>query len=242
MQHSLTRFIVGFLSGLLGMLAGWVGLAACVMAVAGPDRDGGLAMGAFFNIGPLGGVVGFAAGVLLFLKLGQVSPNPSSGAPAGGALRSARKSVSPVFAALVLVVTAGLGWWGWYEFIRSPYLTHGFMTLELQFRLPAGAEFPPDASEVHVTVEEGEQTAEVSLGRRWRGTDGDRRVILASASLMRKTSRRIVTLELPGAPEQTWRLDLASDPDPMTDYSSWRFPLTPVGGKIEMNFRLTSDR
>jgi hypothetical protein len=50
------RFIIGFLSGVLGMLAGWAGLAALVISLAGPDRDGGLAMGAFFNIGPIGGI------------------------------------------------------------------------------------------------------------------------------------------------------------------------------------------
>ena len=34
------RFILGFLSGVIGMLAGWFGLAALVIALAGPDRDG----------------------------------------------------------------------------------------------------------------------------------------------------------------------------------------------------------
>ena len=38
------RFIIGFLSGVLGMLAGWFALAALVIAVSGPDRDGGIAI------------------------------------------------------------------------------------------------------------------------------------------------------------------------------------------------------
>ena len=51
------RFIIGFLSGVLGMLAGWSGLALLVVTLAGSERDdGGTAMGAFFNIGPIGGV------------------------------------------------------------------------------------------------------------------------------------------------------------------------------------------
>src|SRR5690242_2556844 len=139
MQHPLMRFVIGLLSGVLGMLAGWTGLAALVIALAGPDRDGGLAMGAFFNIGPLGGLLGFAAGVLFFIKIGQIkthqvaqvtssaAADSSNAAPAAGQTR-----VSPVFAVAVLAITAGLGWWGWYELIRSPYLTHGFMTLHLQ--------------------------------------------------------------------------------------------------------------
>jgi hypothetical protein len=62
-----------FSVGVLGMPAGWTGLAAVVIALGGPDREGGLAMGAVFDIGPIGGLIGFAAGVLLFVKFGQIS-------------------------------------------------------------------------------------------------------------------------------------------------------------------------
>jgi hypothetical protein len=238
------RFILGFLSGVIGLLAGWFGLAALVIGLAGPDRDGGVAMGAFFNIGPIGGVVGFAAGVLLFIWKGLVS----QGTPSPDAERSdaapapARTRVSPTFAAAVLVIAGGLAWWAWYELIRSPYLTHGFMTLELQFRLPPGMALPPDVTDVHIAVEEGQQHAGVMLGARWHGTDGDRRVILASATLSRKTSRRVVNLDIPDVPEQTWQLNLPGDPDPTPGYSPWRFPSSTSAPKIEMNFRLTADR
>jgi hypothetical protein len=150
--------------------------------------------------------------------------------------------VSPIFAGAVLLITAGLAWWGWYEFIRSPYLTHGFMTLQLQFRLPSRMSLSPQASDVHITVGEGQQLADITLGRSWHGTDGDRRVILAGASLMRKARQRTVTLEFPGIPEQAWQLDLASDPDPTPGYSPWRFPSRASAAKIEMNFRLTANR
>src|SRR5258708_2911338 len=117
------RFILGFLSGALGLLAGWSGLAVLVIALAGPDRDGGLAMGAFFNIGPIGGVVGFIAGVLLFIKFGLVSrdatpsdqaTSSSDAARSGTASASTRARVSKIFAVAVLALTAGLAWWGWY--------------------------------------------------------------------------------------------------------------------------------
>ncbi len=150
--------------------------------------------------------------------------------------------MSPTFAVAVLVLAGGLAWWGWYELIRSPYLTHGFMTLELQFRLPPGMALPPNATDVHIVLEEGQQQAGVMLGERWHGTDGDRRVILASATLSRKTSRRVVNLEFPGVPEQTWQLDLPSDPDPTPGYLPWRFPNGTSTPKIEMNFRLSADR
>jgi hypothetical protein len=269
------RFILGFLSGVLGLLAGWSGLAALVMGLAGPDRDGGVAMGAFFNIGPIGGLAGFVAGVMLFIKFGIVSQgSPPSGAepsdtqPSGTAQpdtappdtvppdtvqsdtvqsrtapAAARTRVSPVFAVAVLAITSGLGWWGWYEFIRSPYLTHGFMKLELQFKLPPGMALPGEATDVHITVAEGQQTADVLLGPSWHGTVGDRRVILASATLDRKTSRRVVSLSLPGVAQlQSWQLDLATDPDPTPGYSPWRLASPTSDPKIEMNFSLSADR
>jgi len=238
------RFIIGFLSGVIGLLGGWFGLAALVIGLSGPDRDGGVAMGAFFNIGPIGGLVGFVAGVLLFTRIGiasQGTPSPdaerSDAAPV-----SVQTRLSPAFAVAVLVLAGGLGWWAWYELIRSPYLTHGFMTLELQFRLPVGMALPPAATDVRIAVEEGQQNTDVMLGALWHGTDNDHRVILASATLNRKTRRRVINLELPGVPEQTWQLDLPSDPDPTPGYSPWRFSSSTSAPKVEMNFRLNADR
>ena len=238
------RFILGFLSGVIGLLAGWFGLAALLIGLSGPDRDGGVAMGAFFNIGPIGGLVGFVAGVLLFIKKGIVSQgtSPPDAERSDAAPAPAPTRVSSTFAVAVLVLAGGLAWWAWYELIRSPYLTHGFMTLELQFRLPPGMALPPDVTDVHIAVEEGQQHAGVVLGALWHGTDGDRRVILASATLSRKTSRRVVNLEFPGVAEQTWQLDLPSDPDPTPGYLPWRLPSSTSAPKIEMNFRLSADR
>ena len=73
------RIILGLLSGLLGALAGWFGLALLVISLAGSGRDGGVAMGAFFLIGPIGGLVGLIAGVLLFIKIGIVRQSRCGG-------------------------------------------------------------------------------------------------------------------------------------------------------------------
>jgi hypothetical protein len=245
------RFIIGFLSGALGLLAGWSGLAALVIAIEGPDRDGGLAMGAFFNIGPIGGLIGFVAGVLLFIKIGQTSVGQASVGQApvdqtaidqvSTAPVPIQRRVSRIYAIAVLVISAGLGWWGWYEFIRSPYLSHGYMTLQLQFRLPSGMALPSDVKDVHIAMHEGKQQTDVLIGRAWHGTDGDHRVILASASLSYKTSRRVVDLEIPGIPEQTWQLDLSSDPDPTPGYTPWRNSSGTSDPKVEMNYRLSAD-
>lgn len=74
------RVVLGLLAGLLGLLAGWFGLAMLVIGLAGPDRDGGIAMGAFFQIGPFGGLVGCLAGVWLFARFsGRRAPPPAAG-------------------------------------------------------------------------------------------------------------------------------------------------------------------
>jgi hypothetical protein len=94
---------------------------------------------------------------------------------------------------------------------------------------------------LHIQVSEGGQYADVMLGAAWHGHDGDRAVILATASLSDKTSSRIVSLDLPGIGEQTWRLTLSSDPDPTPGYTAWRLADTPSATKIEMNYRLRAD-
>jgi MFS family permease len=237
------RFILGLVSGLLGMLAGWFGLAFLLISVLGPDRDGGTAMGAFFNIGPIGGLIGFIAGIWLFSKIGVVQERPPApDAEKSNAAPRPQTRISRPFAVAVLVLAGGLAWWAWYELIRSPYLTHGFMTLDLQFRLPPGMVLPPSSDDVQIAVSEGEDHAIVLLGESWRAHDGDRKVILATASLSQKTSQRVVSLNLPGVPEQNWRLDLSYDPDPTPGYSDWRLPSSASTTKIELNFRLRADR
>src|SRR3977135_3748427 len=106
------RVGLGFLSGVVGMLAGWFGLAFLVIALAGPDRDGGVAMGAFFNIGPFGGLIGFGVGVWLFAKFGLVaqgasfaaalSSEPASASSHGVAVAPVTARISRAFAVVVL--------------------------------------------------------------------------------------------------------------------------------------------
>ncbi|HWK97234.1 MAG TPA: hypothetical protein VNR39_17600 [Pseudolabrys sp.] len=236
------RFIIGFLAGVLGALAGWFALAMLVIGISGPDRDGGIAMGAFFNIGPIGGVIGFIAGVLLYRKFGEKRTAPQADAGQPGTAAPPRKRVSRPFAIVVVAILAVLAWWAWYELIRSPYLTQGFMTLNLQFRLPSGMALPPDPAGIRIAVQEGSQTLEPALGPSWHGTDEGRRVILAHVTLSLKTSGRTVTLELPGVPQQTWPLELSRDPGPMPGYSDWKLASGRPAPAIEMNYRLRADR
>jgi hypothetical protein len=246
------RIVLGFLSGFVGMLGGWFGLALLVIALAGGDRDGGIAMGAFFGIGPFGALVGFGVGVWLFVKFGLVAPSappvaapsaePASAPSPQAAAAPARRPISRPFAIVVLAIVGGLAWWAWYEFIRSPYLTHGYMTLALQFKLPENMAPPAEAKDVQVLLDEGGQLwpGYVNEGG-WRGHQGSRIVILANATMTYKASRRTITLTMPGIPPQSWPLDLASDPDPTPDYTEW-LPSRDAPNAIELNYRLTADR
>ncbi|MGY8636103.1 hypothetical protein RAD15_26890 [Bradyrhizobium sp. 14AA] len=237
------RFILGLLSALLGMLAGWSALAALVIALAGPDRDGGIAMGAFFNIGPIGGIAGLIAGIWLFMRFGLVrhaAPQPAAETSDAPPRRATRLSLP--FAIPVLLIAAGLAWWGWYELIRSPNLSHGFMTLQVEFRLPAGMTLPDKEADVQIEVEEAQGYANAMLPANWRAHDGDRRAIIATASLMYKTRHRAVSLTLPGVPTQRWSIDLPSDPDPTPGFSPWRVASEASPTGIEMHFRLSADR
>lgn len=243
------RIILGLISGLLGLLAGWFGLAFLVIAVVGADREGGVAMGAFFDIGPIGAVIGFAVGVWLFVKFGLVAPVVAAPAPsmapspaAAPAPAPTKTRISRPFAIAVVAIACGLAWWGWYELIRSPYLTHGYMNLELQFRLPAGMTAPEDDKEVRILLDEDGHFWPGNLNAGgWRAHQGDRAVILAGVTMSYKAWRRTVTLSMPGAPDQTWSIDLPNDPDPKPDFSGWR-PSSSAPDAIDLNYRLTADR
>lgn len=237
------RYLLALLSGLLGALAGWVALAALVISLAGPDRDGGIAMGAFFQIGPIGGVLGFIAGVALFLGIGIVhTPQaPSDTTPSTASAPPPSTRISRPFAIVTVAIVAGLAYQGWYEFIRSPYLSRGFMTLALQFKLPPNTPLPTDVADVHISAREAGRQAEILIGRAWHGHLGNQQVILASTDLSLKTRTRAVSLELPGLPRQTWILDLSTDPAPTDGFTAFTPPSNGALPAVEMNYRLTAD-
>ena len=180
----------------------------------------------------------------MFVKMGVVRGVASSPNTMQSDISSppVRTRISLPFVVAVILTFAVLAWWGWYELIRSPYLTHRFMTLDLQFRLAPSAALPSDVNDVHIDVAEGEMHEVVTLDDKWRCHNGNHHGILARASLSYKTSRRVVSLELPGIPEQIWQLDLTSDPDPTLSYSQWRLPSTQSATGVEMSYRLSADR
>jgi len=151
--------------------------------------------------------IGFGVGIWLFVKFGLVaqgaafaiapSSEPASASSPTVTVAPATARISRPFAVVVLAIVGGLAWWAWYEFIRSPYLTHRYMTLALQFRLPAGMTASAEAKDVQIVLDEGGHRWPAYLNEAgWRGHQSNREVILASVSMMYKTSRRVVTLSV----------------------------------------------
>lgn len=94
------RFMLETLAGIVGGLVSWVVVgfvAAQVLTTLKGDREGAAAMGGFFVIGALGGVVGFAVSFWLarrYLERGATTPS------------------TPTFVAMLLAfaLVLGLGW------------------------------------------------------------------------------------------------------------------------------------
>ena len=107
--------VVAFLTGVLGMAAGWIGLVLLVVSTLPMGNDGGGAMAAIFFMGPIGVVAGFVAGVLAFRRFGLARPAAPEGEPDP---ESAARRLSPPFAVVVTTLTAVLLGWAWSEVLR----------------------------------------------------------------------------------------------------------------------------
>jgi MFS family permease len=233
--------LFGFVGLILGLIAGAVtgfGVGSvCVEIFQVSKFEGGAGMLVFYTFTPAGAIIGGILGAWLLGRLGMK--------------KDAEPRISRRFAFVILAIAAGLVWWAWYEFIRSPYLTHGAdaeMTLSMQFRLPPAITLPGRSDDLELAVNDGDGHASVYYGERWLGAgkwyvlDGDRQVLLASAELNQITCWRKVSLRLPNIPEQVWTLDLDADPYPIVEYTHWRRANGASSSKIEMRFRLTADR
>jgi hypothetical protein len=65
--------LLAILGGLLGLIIGWIAAAAATIiigsALGASEFEGALSMQAFFAAGPLGGLIGLAAGIWLVIRM-----------------------------------------------------------------------------------------------------------------------------------------------------------------------------
>ncbi len=66
------RYVIAVLAALLGLVAGWAAAAFAFLGIGGligvSDFEGQRAMLAFFAVGPVGGLIGFIAGLWAALR------------------------------------------------------------------------------------------------------------------------------------------------------------------------------
>jgi MFS family permease len=217
------RVFLSCLAGLVGLIAGWAGVALLVLLPSGGgDQALGKAVTFFLLIGPIGGL----AGLILGVWLANVWLN-----------RKGRASWLYTVVILLLAVEV-VGLWRSFQPLPPPPDTNPVMTLELQFRLPPDMALPPRPSDVRIEVAEHWQAFEwARLSEPWHGQEDGRLVIFATISTQtRPTEGRAVKLTLPGPLVGYWSLDLR---DPISDLSPWRLPNTSSNDmKVEMRYRL----
>lgn len=215
----MTRILFAALAGLFGAAIGWIAFAAITLTVAhvtgAVDTDGGLAMSAIFGIGPVGGLIGFLAGSVLWLRRDRR-------AETGSAL--ARLPLVAIAAALLIAgVAAGF----WYA---RPLTYSSSMPPELVFeiRLPAGAPALPlvshsDAlarrSPIELRTSQNTMSAEITSS----ASGGDGRMIATGLVELhyRVAERTLALRHPPGSPDVLFKVQLGRSPSPTAAFSPW---------------------
>lgn len=213
------RYLATAVAGVVGGVIGWIGIAAAVMGITAAlgmhDRDGGLAMSAFFFFGPFGGLAGLVIAVKLMLRRRK---EPGA-APLG---RHALVALG-----VVAMIAGGVmaGFW-----FNRPYVTTSGLPPELRFelRLPRDAAPPAlvsrnDAlarrSPIELVTSQNTMSAEIE---RVRMEDGHP-VLVGRVEMHYRTRDRSIVLKSP-AGDVAFDLKLAASPDATADFGAWAAP------------------
>lgn len=219
------KFLAPSIAGILGLAAGWIsavvvllGLSA-VMGVV--DRDGGLAMMAFFGIGPIAGLIGLIAGVWLALR----RQNQKS-----IAVLAAHVAVALLIVAGLSAATAGVFW------INRSYVASNALppSLIFEIKLPRGASAPAlvgqaeayaRRSPVELQTSENTMSAEIEAVR---DEDG-RFVVSGRVEMYYRTRERLLVLKQSSG-DVVFKIKLGATPEHSEEFSAWQ-PPTPIEGQ-----------
>ncbi len=232
----LWQVFLAALAGLLGATLGWGLLAMAGYAVLHSmgyrDGDGGLAMTAFFAIGPGGGLLGFLLGSIIALR---------RRGPGGAAPGLARLPLVIVTAAGVVgAVVIGL----WYaRSLDSPNSLPPELLFEI--RLPAGMAPPALVSRseafarispIELRTSRNTMSAEITAAR----DDGGRTIVAGRVEIHYRVVDRYLVMKHPAdAPEVVFRLSLGRGPAPSTEFGGWQPDNS--GGRHEIRYRVVRD-
>lgn len=225
------------IAGVLGMAAGWILVAAAVIGLGSvlgvTDRDGGLAMMAFFFAGPLGGVIGLVAGVWLAL---------SRSGTRGIAALTAHVIASLAAVGALSAAVAGVFW------MIRPLVAPNALPPSLMFeiRLPVDAVVPPlvnraeayaRRSQVELHTSENTMSAEIHEVR----TAAGRPVVAGRVEMHYRTRERLLVLKQPSG-DVVFQINLGATPRHSPEFGPWQPPVTmpgqtPASGEHSYEFR-----
>jgi hypothetical protein len=219
------KYLVPSIAGILGLAAGWIIAAAVLIGLSAllgvVDRDGGLAMMAFFGLGPFAGLIGLIAGVWLALRHSN--------------RRSLAALATHVAATLLIVaalsaVTAGMFW------IDRPYVASNALppSLVFEIKLPKGASAPALVSQAEAYARRSPfelQTSENTMSAEIesvREEDG-RFTVSGRVEMYYRTRERLLVLKQSSG-DIVFEVKLGATPEHSDQFSSWQQP-TPVEGQ-----------
>ncbi|HXF87035.1 MAG TPA: hypothetical protein VNK48_01615 [Xanthobacteraceae bacterium] len=205
----LLTLLAGLIGAGLGGFLGVVGGAALAPAFGISDFEGAAGYFAVFIGGPIGAIVGLAAGIVLAARL--------SGMRSGAAI-AGRFGLAVVV--LIALIAGGIAFMYWN---RDLVTTDGPPPkLAFEIRLPAGTATPMPADvTVHLDSIKSHMPATI-LGAQFR-RDGDRPIIVGSVDIIYRESNRLLVLRLPNQPDQIFALKLLGrEPKHARELSPWQ--------------------
>ncbi len=201
--------LLSLLAGIAGCAVGWIAAAALTIFLGGPlgisDFEGGRGMLAIWGIGPIGGLIGLVAGIVLVLR-------KRGGMSAGGiAWRT------PLVIAGIIAIAAA-GFWFFYE-TRPILNTNGpAPRLAFEVRLPPGLA-PADGTKAELHTEKNKMPAD--LARTPARAEGGRSILTGSVEMYYRSGWRLLEVRVPGQDDRIFQLGLPASPRRTSEFGKW---------------------
>jgi MFS family permease len=202
--------LLSLLAGIAGAAIGWVAAAALTMALGGlfgvSDFEGGRGMLAIWGIGPLGGLAGLVAGIVLVLR------------KRGGFSAGAIAWRLPLVIAGIVALASLAVWWV-YE--TRPILNTSGPAPRLAFevRLPPGVA-TADGVKAELHTEKNKMPGLVS--RDAPRIDNGRALLTGSVELYYRSGWRLLEVRMPGQHDRIFKLNLPASPRRTTEMTRWQ--------------------
>ncbi|MGE0584193.1 MAG: hypothetical protein AB7O39_03585 [Flavobacteriaceae bacterium] len=219
------NYVAAGLAGIAGTIIGWLVAAFLAVGLGGVlgigEREGALAMTAFFAIGPVGGLIGLILAVWLLMRWRR----RHTMAVTAGHLAAAIAGVG-----VAAGVIAG-GFW-----VMRPHTASNRLPPELVFEIvmPSGSEPPPLVSRSEALARRSPielQTSENTMSAQIESVrmEGVRLVVSGRVEMAHRTRDRVLVFKQP-AGDVVFSVDLPRSPGHEKDFTGWEVPTVPAGG------------